>query len=87
MSKLAFSFARFSRISSITSTTKSFQRSFSCNSGPNKRSLLEGVDRTDKLKALDGWKVLNDRDAIQKTYLFKDFIQVSRINCFKTFTQ
>jgi hypothetical protein len=81
MSKLAFSFARSSRISSVISTTKSFQSSMT------QFFPLEGLDRTNKLKALDGWKVLDDRDAIQKTYLFKDFIQVCRIDCFKPITQ
>lgn len=83
MSKVVFSLKKISRIPSTT--TKSFQRSFSCNSGPNKRALLEGDDRTDKLKSLDGWKVLKDRDAIQKTYLFKDFIQVCRIYCLRNY--
>lgn len=82
MSKFALSVGKFSRFSSIISTTKSFQRSsvlYSCNSGTNIRALLEGDERMDKIKSLDGWVELSDRDAIQKTYLFKDFIQVSVI--------
>lgn len=37
--------------------------------------LLEGVEREEALKSLSGWKVMENRDAIQKSYQFDDFIQ------------
>lgn len=34
---------------------------------------LEGTARTEALGQLDGWTVLDDRDAISKSYKFADF--------------
>ncbi|CAF0812987.1 unnamed protein product [Adineta steineri] len=41
------------------------------------RAKLEGDQRNDTLKQLDtsGWKLVDDRDALSKTFLFKDFNQ------------
>jgi 4a-hydroxytetrahydrobiopterin dehydratase len=36
---------------------------------------LEGAARREALAALDGWAELKDRDAIGKTYRFKDFTE------------
>ena len=37
--------------------------------------LLTGTVKEDALKSLSGWKVMENRDAIQKSYVFDDFIQ------------
>lgn len=37
--------------------------------------LLAGTEKEDALKSLTGWKLMENRDAIQKSYVFDDFIQ------------
>lgn len=36
---------------------------------------LSPKDRTEALAGLDGWQVVKGRDAIQKSFVFKDFIE------------
>lgn len=37
-------------------------------------TLLGGVEKENALKSLNGWKLMSDRDAIQKSYVFNDFV-------------
>lgn len=37
--------------------------------------LLAGTEKEDALKSLTGWKLMENRDAIQKSYVFDDFVQ------------
>ena len=37
--------------------------------------LLTGSEKEDALNSLSGWKIMENRDAIQKSYVFDDFIQ------------
>lgn len=37
--------------------------------------LLRGIDKENALKSLNGWKLMSDRDAIQKSFIFNDFVE------------
>ena len=40
-----------------------------------KPTLLSGSVKEDALKSLSGWTVVNGRDAIQKSFIFPDFVE------------
>lgn len=49
-------------------------RNFSLNAG-SKPILLGGIDKENAIKSLNGWKLMKDRDAIQKSFIFNDFVE------------
>lgn len=49
-------------------------RNFSLNAS-SKPILLGGIDKENAIKSLNGWKLMKDRDAIQKSFIFNDFVE------------
>jgi 4a-hydroxytetrahydrobiopterin dehydratase len=67
ISNRALSFKRQGQVSAIVRNL-----SLKANSKP---ILLGGNDKENAIKSLNGWKVMKDRDAIQKSFVFNDFVE------------
>ena len=60
---------------SIRTSNRSRSRTISCAFSV-KRILLDEKQRASELESLTGWRVMQNRDAIQKSFVFEDFVQV-----------